>query len=330
VARDAPLASRERGFLSTVAGWPGAAGRKLFAVVPRAVEDFFAHRCTLYAAGIAYRILFSLAPLAIVLVSIFGLVLRDESVRHDVINEIVGFLPFSSRGSKDVENAIVQIATPAGAIGFVSILVFAWAASGMMGAIRTGLEAALGVGRSRPAARNKLVDLILVVGAAVLVLAVAGLGALGDLIRKGIDRLAARTGIDGGLLEAFLRHALPFALTLVVVLLLYRFVPARRLRLRDALAGAVVTALMLLGISLLSGYIYTKTTKLSVVYGSLTAAFVFLYSVYLYAVALLFGASVAAAWSLPPGPSGGPLLQQVKNLVVGLFVRRQGDEPPPS
>ena len=83
----------------------------------------------------------------------------------------------------------------------------------MMGAIRTGLEAALGVGRSRPAARNKLVDLLLVVGAAVLVLAVAGLGALGDLIRKGIDRLAARTGIDGGLLEAFLRHALPFGLT---------------------------------------------------------------------------------------------------------------------
>jgi membrane protein len=81
----------------------------------------------------------------------------------------------------------------------------------------------------------------------------------------------------------------------VVVLLLYRFVPARGLRIRDGLAGAIVTALLFLLISLATGWISERTAKLSVVYGSLTAALVFLYSVYLYSSALLLGAEVAAA-----------------------------------
>jgi membrane protein len=313
---------------AAIVRWPLVIVRKLFVVVPRAVEDFFARHCTHYAAGIAYRILFSLAPLAIVLVSIFGLVLRNANVREDVVDEIVGVLPFSPSGAQDVKDAIVSIADPASALGFVSIFVFAWAASGMMGAIRTGLEAALDVREGRPAARSKLVDLILVIGAAVLVLVVAGLGALGDLMRKGVDWLARQKGIDGGPLEIFLRHAVPLALAVVVVLVLYRFVPARRLRTRDALAGALVTAVILVGISLASGWIYTRTARLSVVYGSLTAALVFLYSVYLYACALLLGASIASAWSEPPGPPAGPLLGQIWGIVRGLFVHRR--PPPPN
>ena len=104
-------------------------------------------------------------------------------------------------------------------------------------------------------------------------------------------------------------------------MLLYRFVPGRRLRLLDALAGAVTTAILLLAISFASGRIYANVTRLSVVYGSLTAAFVFLYSVYLYASALLFGGQVAAAWSVPAEPRAATrVIVQIKRAVRGLFM----------
>jgi membrane protein len=122
--------------------WPVAIAKKLARVVPDAVERFFADQCPQQAAGIAYRVLFSIAPLAIVLVSIFGLVLRDDSVRGDVVSTIVDALPVSPVGRRDVEDAITAIATPASAAGLASLLVFAWAASGMMTAIRQGLERA--------------------------------------------------------------------------------------------------------------------------------------------------------------------------------------------
>jgi membrane protein len=318
-AAETPESGRPR-----VLSWPVAIVKKLARVIPEALRQFFADHCSQQAAGIAYRVLFSIAPLAIVLVSIFGLVLQDDSVRRDVVNAIVDALPVSVAGRKDVENAITAIATPASAAGLVSLLVFAWAATGMMAALRQGLESAMHVTESRPLARGKLVDLVLIVGAAVLVLVTVGMTLLGNLVQSTSASFGEAIGLGAGTLASGLLRAAMFGLSIVVVLLLYRFVPARGLRIRDGLAGAIVTALLFQLISLASGWIYMKTTRLSVVYGSLTAALVFLYSTYLYCSALLLGAEVASAWARPPLPaSGEPIVKQLKRAVAGLFVKRE-------
>src|SRR5262249_19160522 len=152
--------------------------------------------CPQLAAGIAYRVLFSIVPLAIGLVSIFGLILQNDSIRHDVVNAIVDALPVSADGKTKVDHAITALATPASAAGFLSLLLFAWAATGMMGAIRRGLETAMHVPETRPVARAKLVDLALVVGAAALVLVTAGITLLGDLLQKVSDRFGDVIGIE--------------------------------------------------------------------------------------------------------------------------------------
>jgi YihY family inner membrane protein len=297
--------------IARILRWPVAIAIKLGRVLPEALQRFYADHCTQQAAGIAYRVLFSIAPLAIVLVSIFGLVLQDDSLRDDVVDTIVDWLPVSPDGTKDVEDAITSIATPVSAVGLISLVLFAWAASGMMTAIRQGLETAMHVIESRPLARGKLVDLLLIMSAAVLVLVTAGL-----------TLLANATGLPAGTLVALLLHGGALALSVVVVLLLYRFVPARGLSIRDGLAGALVTGLLLQLIALASAWTYERATRLSVVYGSLTAALVFLYSIYLYSAALLLGAEVAAGWAQPPPTDAAPPIRtQVKQAVLGLFVR---------
>jgi uncharacterized BrkB/YihY/UPF0761 family membrane protein len=150
---------------------------------------------------------------------------------------------------------------------------------------------------------------------------VAGLSLVGELLRPYVD--SATSAIGSNVVNTIVQHAFALIVFAVVALLLYRFVPARGIRSRDAVAGAVVTALLLLGISLLSGWIYTKATRLSLVYGSLTAALVFLYSVYLYACALLFGAEFAAGWSRPPAESTEPFLTTLRRIAIGLFVNRE-------
>ena len=52
--------------------WPLDLLRTLVRVIPQAIDGFFADRCGQHAAGIAYRVLFSLVPLSIILVAIFG------------------------------------------------------------------------------------------------------------------------------------------------------------------------------------------------------------------------------------------------------------------
>jgi YihY family inner membrane protein len=240
-----------------------------------------------------------------------------------VVNAIVDALPVSVAGRQDVEDAITAIATPASTAGLVSLIVFAWAATGMMTALRRGLERAMSVTESRPMARGKLVDLVLIVGAAALVLISVGITLLGNLWLRASDSLGELVGVGGGTLSAAMLRTVTFALSVVVVLLLYRFVPARGLRIRDGLAGAIITALLLQMISFASGWIYEKTTSLSVVYGSLTVALVFLYSTYLYASAVLLGAETAAAWARPDSKGGPSIPTQLWRGVLGLFVEQK-------
>ena len=315
-----------RPWYARLLGWPLAFLGKVVGVLFAALEDFYARRCGQHAAGIAYRVLFSLAPLAIVLISVSGLVLQNDRLRNDLVAEIVDALPVDETGSQDIADAIEKIASPASALGFLSLFLFFFAASGMMGAVRLGLEAAMGAESSRPAVRGKLVDLVLVVGAAALVMVTVALNVSAHVAGNVLVRLAEAAGADGAIVNQSISLALPLGVSFITVMLLYRYVPAGSYHVRDAVAGAVVTAILFLLIGLGSSWIYASATRWSVVFGSLTALLVFLYSIYLYAFALLVGAAFASEWGKERPPSPDPILTRLRGAVIGLFVHR---EPPP-
>src|ERR1700733_3626884 len=120
--------------------------RRLAGVITAAGARYFSSGASDLAARIACRVPFALAPLSVALVSVFGLLLQNEELKHDVINRIVSALPVNSR---NVTEAIGNIATPASAAGLVSLLVLVWAASGMTTSIRFGPRRAEGVGGGR-------------------------------------------------------------------------------------------------------------------------------------------------------------------------------------
>ncbi len=267
--------------------------RRLVKVLYSAARRYGAEGFSARAAGIAYRVLFSLAPLAIVLVSVFGLVLQNTELKQDVVDRIVSVLPVDAAGHARVQHEISNIASPASAAGLVSLFVFLWAATGMMGAIRSGLQSAISPDDKRPLVRGKLVDLALVGGATILVLLSVGVGLVSQFVRA----LVSEIGVGGDAATKAVSIGIVLLLWIATALLLYRFVPAAHLRFSDAVVGAVVTAVLLLGISLAGSLLYGKTTTWSLIYGSLTSVLVFLYSVYLCANVLLFGGVVASEWS---------------------------------
>ncbi len=300
--------------------------RGVLRALPRAVEDMFADRCTQYAAAIAYRVLFSLFPLTIALVSIFGLVLQDDELRQSVISELIDYLPVDPTGQADIQHSIEEIATPLSAIGLISLVALIWGASGMMASIRLGLEAAMKVDRGRPAARAKLVDFILVAASGVLVLGIVGLSAFGAFFSKVADRVAAWAGVEAPS-GSLLRDVIQLVAIAVTVLLLYRFVPARRLRRRGALAGAILTAVGIWGTTKVLGVIFGDFSRYNVIYGSLAGVMTFLFFVYVIAWILLLGAEFAYAWSQPAGPPGPPIRKQLWGAVRSLFVHHEEGAP---
>jgi membrane protein len=295
--------------------------RRFAGVMTAAGSRYLSSGASDVAAGIAYRVLFALAPLTVALVSVFGLLLQNEELKTDVINKVVSALPVNSQ---NVTEAIENIATPASAAGLVSLLVLAWAASAMMAAIRFGLERTMSVKEDRGVAHGKLVDLALVAASVVLVLASVGVGLVTQVVSSLVGEVAGAVGLQGTAIRTVIAKLLQLLLWTGTVLLLYRVVPAKRPRFADALAGAVVTALLLLVISLAAGLLYSHATKWSFIYGSLTSVFVFLYSVYLFASAVLFGAAIATEWSLPHPPDPeSPLIKARRRIRARLHPHAQ-------
>ena len=324
-------AVQPRGRLARLARWPldrlGEVARGVATALPQAVEDLFRDRCTQYAASIAYRVLFSLFPLTIFLVSIFGLVLQDDELRQRVIDELVDILPVSESGQTNVAESIEGIATPLSAFGFVALIALFWGASGMMASIRIGLEAALKVDRGRPAARAKLVDFALVALSGLLVIVVVGLSAFAAFFGRLVDRIAESVGVTAPS-GWVLRDGLQLVLVGTMALLLYRFVPARKLRPRAAIAGAVLTAVGTWGATKVLAFVFADFSRYNLIYGSLAGVMTFLFFVYVVALILLLGAEFAYAWSQPAGPQGPPVRARIVGVLRGLFVHHDEEDPP--
>jgi membrane protein len=297
--------------------------RRFTTVLGAAGSRYFSCGASDSAAGIAYRVLFSLAPLTVALASVFGLLLQDRALEDQVINKIVSVLPVKS---ENVSKAIQNIATPASAAGLISLVVLVWAASGMMGAIRSSLERTMEIDDDRGIVRGKLIDFALVAATAVLVLASVGIGLVTQFVDSIVTGLAGTVGLQGGIAKAVVSKVIPLLLWTGTLFLVYRVIPAKRPRVPDAIAGAVVGALLLLLISLAAGYIYSHATKWSVIYGSLTSVLVFLYSVYLFASAMLFGAAFAAEWSRPHPPDPESLLTKLRRR-IRRFLHRAEESP---
>ena len=274
------------------------------------------------AAAIAYYVLLSLFPLILFLASMAGLVLSDPEVRADFVSALADALPVTQSGQDDIESALRGVSANAGTIGVVSLLVLLWTASGMMGAIRGSLDAIDPDTPARPFARGKIVDLIMLSGAAVLLTASAGLTVATRVAR---DQVSEGVGLSGALYE-LARVVVPIGVGMGLLILLLRFAPSGAPRTRDIWPAALVGSVLLWALSVGFAAFIDQFGRYNVIYGSLAAVVVFLYFVYLAANIVLLSGAFAAEWrgvrTAEPGtgPPGPGIWAELLAFLRGLWV----------
>ncbi|MDE2966748.1 MAG: YihY/virulence factor BrkB family protein [Chloroflexota bacterium] len=266
----------------------------------RSVSEFLDDHCAQLAASMSYYVFFSLFPLAILVVSIAGVLLTDDGLREEVVDGLFELLPLQSgAGKEDLEELIEPIADGRSAVGVISILGLIWAATGMMSALRFSLDTAWDLEFRRPFVRGKLVDLGLVLGVGGLLTISIGATAVLQVGRDVSDSVADSLGPFGseasGLFRLF-AVLLPFLLTWTTFTIIYKVVPSVTTRIRDVVAGALVGALLFEALKHGFAFYLRNFSNYDAVYGSLGAAIALLFFVYLAACVLLFGAEIAAEW----------------------------------
>lgn len=269
------------------------------------VVGFYNSNNLTHASSIAYFALLSLFPFLLLIFSLLGHFTASDQDRQTVVNFIFRYFPRQFDFLTTQLDAFRQQRIP---LGVMSGLLLVWASLGFFGAITTAVNDAWGVERQRSYFKSKLVAFVMLVCAGLLMaVALALVSAQGVVRATWFAAVIERTPALLWLGSIASRWAATMLLVLVVGLVFY-FVPNTRVRFRDVWIGAVLTGLLWHGA--LAGFSwYVRDLKRFSVHGSIAAVVVFLFWVYLSAVILLYGVEFTACFArllgdhqLPPGP----------------------------
>lgn len=244
-----------------------------------------------FAASISYYTLLSLFPFFLLAFSILGSVTSDPDDRGKILEFILRYFPTKFEFVTTQMDAMQQSTVRLGVAGS---LLMVWASMGVFGAITSAVNHAWGVEKQPSYLKHKLVSFVMLVAASLLLLA-------GLLLVSAINVVEARwfsvVAVKVPQLAVMHHFAIRWASTvvfIVVVGLVFYFVPNATVRFRDVWVGAVVTGFLWRGALAGFSWYVTDLTSFSV-HGQIAAVVVFLIWVYISAVLLLYGVEITAA-----------------------------------
>jgi len=267
--------------------------RGVLAIVREAIESFGGARGSEAAASMAYYTLFSLFPLLLVLVAAGSYVLDRQDVFQQVVSLVGNAFPISRNL---IEENLRQVLQVRGTVGLISLGVALWSASGAFAILIRNINYAWRKAPSRGFLQSRLIALGMVGFLAVL-LAISLLLSTGlnVLARFQVPLLHAESLYDTPLWTV-LSNVLPWFITFLLVMALYRWVPNAKVRWSAAFSAALVVALALeIAANAFAWYLDSGLARYQIVYGSLATVVVLLFWIYLSDWIIIFGAHFCAA-----------------------------------
>jgi membrane protein len=237
----------------------------------RVVNAFGASQATYYGSALAFAGFLAMFPMILGALSIVGLAIRDPGTEARFQALVLQMFPGSAQ--PELQNAIRGVKQSAGWMGLVSLGGLLWAASGIFSAMEFAFSQIFGI-KQRDLLRQKLMGLLMML---LLVSAIA--------ITVGANAIAAL--FPYAWVTGFVVGSIVMVLLLA---LLYRFVPNRTFRLRDVMPGALVAG-VLIEVLTLAFPVYARLAGGFNTYGAQFGLF-FLLATWLYLLSelLLLGA----------------------------------------
>ncbi len=259
------------------------------ALLFEAIRRLFADEAVPLAGNIAFRTIFSLFPFLIFLTALAGFFGTE-----DLAQRLVTFL---------LSVAPEQIITPlAGEIrsiltvprtGLLSLgaALTVWSAMAGVDSIRVGLNRAYDLREHRGIWRLYALNVLVVIGAALLLIAVSFLLIILPLALAAAERLVPGASSDFATLNG-LRYPLAITLLLAGLHVAHRILPAKSLSARHTLPGVLLTVVVWIALTAAFSEWLQRFNSFASTYSSLSGLFAAMFFVYLAALVLILGGEV--------------------------------------
>jgi len=236
----------------------------------------------------------SLFPFLLLAFSLLGRSTVEVEKRNEVLGFVLRYFPAQFDFiTKQLDSFRADTIT----LGVAGTIALVWGALGVFGAISTAVNYAWGVEKQRSFWKHKLFSFVMLLFAGLILLIALLLISAQQVVGASWFRevLFRFPGLE--VLRSFtIRHATTW-LFILVVGLIYYFVPNAKVRFRDVWIGALVTGLLWKGALEGFSWYMRDMNRFARVNGSIAAVVVFLVWVYVQAVILLYGVEFTAAYA---------------------------------
>jgi membrane protein len=244
------------------------------------------------SAGMAYYAFFSLFPLLLFMIVGASYILEIQSAYDYVMENVFRLLPTAQNL---IDANLQQVLQSRGAVGVLGLVGFLWSGSSFFSILARNINQA----NPNSHRRNFFEDRAVAFGLVGLLTVLLGLSILSNTITSFLPKLDIffwqGTPIEETVIWRYIIKLIPFAVTLVLLICLYRYVPKHKIRWRGVLIGATISSAgWQLVTKLFSWVLANGLVKYELVYGSLSTVVALMFWIYLISSITLFGAHLSA------------------------------------
>jgi membrane protein len=265
--------------------------KAIFSLVVDAGIAWGQDKASLYAAAIAYYMVFSIAPLLVLVIAIAGRFFGEVAVEGQIVAQVEDII--GAEAAILLQNLLSNALGSSSSFTIISVAILLWAASGVFNQLKRALDMIYGViPKQMPGlsgalhvVRTRAVTFLMVLFMALLLLAALALntvaGRFGDWLLIYLPDLAALNTYVTRFISPFIMFAL-FSI-------LFKTLPEAQVAWRDVWLGSLVTTLLsLLGVYFIG--IYLSIADVGSVYGAAGSLIVALVWIYYSAQIMMYGA----------------------------------------
>jgi membrane protein len=280
--------------------------KDVYPLLKNTYEEWRDDRAPLMAAALAYYTIFSLAPLAIIMIAIAGLFFGEKAAQGELVAGIQGMV--GEHGAYVIQGLIKSSASKkagilAAAIGFATMI---FGASRLFGALQDALNSVWEIEPSKGGFKGMIRKRLISMGVVLL----SGLFLIASLFAG--TALAAVRNLIGdlipgiGYLFVLINFLLPFLLMTTLFAVIFKILPDAKIAWRDVWVGAAATSFFFaIGQMLISFYLGSK--NMASTYGAAGSLVVLVFWINLAAQIFLYGAEFTQVFASRYGSCIKPL-----------------------
>ncbi len=261
----------------------------------RGVVEYYNSNNLTFASSIAYYALLSLFPFVLVVLSVLSrLALKAGSPTNETLLHMVERALPTNFGF--VGTQLGELARAPVELNVAGTVVTLWASMGVFGAITSAVNHAWGVEQNYSFLKHKLIAFLMMLAAGLLAVIALLLVGAAQMVEANWFTTIRETYPTFNVVTGFLSRNASTPIFILVVGLIYYFIPNAKVRLRDVWFGAILAG-VLWSLAFEGFAWYVRDLSRFTVHGSVAAVVVFLVWIYFSAVILLYGVEVTAAYA---------------------------------